>query len=359
MIKTKDQIRTILQNAYNDDRYILVGEQLTGPQDFPEDMLRRYREGSGGHMPAVLGLDLGIYGMDLLRVGIGTDRWNRFRNQAVSFAEQGGILTASHHWDNPSVEDPQSCGFCRGMFGDGTEHYWEELLTEGTEIHNRFRKDLLTAGAFLKELEDRGVPVLYRPLHEANGNWFWFTAKSCGSDHWTDGAYLKRLWRYIYELYTRELGLQNLIWVYSPNNGGGEWVKDVLYYYPGDDLVDMVGLDWYTAGKEEIYNEHHSYETLMGLGKVCAVCEFGPAGELHKLRDVAAQEQVFNALDCLHLFKGLTQRGMRCAYMLTWHTGYGALYSLGKAAEALADPFFCTLERMNQREEKGAAEKGI
>ncbi len=350
-MRTKEEIMEIMKAAYEDNSYMLVGEQLIGSNDFPEDMFERYREGSDGELPAILGIDMGIYGMDLLRTGIGSEKWYKFMDQITDFADRGGIVTASHHWDNPSVADPAECGYCRGMFGDGTEKYWDELLSEGSEINTRFKKDLYTAGMFLRELDERGVTVLWRPLHEANGCWFWFTCKSCGSQTLIGADYLKRLWRYLYNYYENELGLKNLIWVYGPNVGvDNNCTRNVMYYYPGDDVVDMVGLDWYTQGTREIYCEGRPYELMMATGKPCAITEFGPGGVLHFRNDLEAQEKAFNSVDALELLKSLTaEEGMKCAYVLTWHKGYGAFYSIGRSREALADPFFCTLDKMNKR----------
>ncbi len=354
-MRTKSEILEIMKKAYEDDSYMLVGEQLIGPSDFPEDMFKRYRESSGGEMPAILGLDLGIYGMDLLRTGIGTEKWNKFVSQSVNFAEIGGIITASHHWDNPSAENLADCKYCRGMFGDGTEKYWDELLKEGSEINKKFKNDLITGGMFLKELDAKGIPVLYRPLHEANGSWFWFTARSCGSKTWISADYLIKLWRYIYNIYVNEMEMKNLIWVYSPNVCNMlEYTKDTLYYYPGDEYVDMVGIDWYTNGENEFFNEHRSYDKIMSFGKPFAICEFGP-GKTKSLfystgKHGTAEEQMklFSSVDALNLLKDVTVNyGVKCAYMLTWHVGFGAFSGLGLAKEALSDPFFCTLDRLN------------
>lgn len=353
MIRTKEEIIKIISDAYNDDSYMLVGEQLIGRSDFPNDLFKRYSDATGGELPAILGIDLARYGMDLVRVGEGTERWCQFRDQIIDFAEKGGIVTASSHWDNPSFEDPSECGYCRGMFGDGTEKYWDMLLTEGSEINKRFKAELILEGNFLKELGDRGVVVLWRPMHEGNGNWFWFTAKSSGQcPEWINPDYMKRLWRYIYDLYVNKMGMKNLLWVYSPANGINYTRTDPLYYYPGDDVVDIVGVDWYTQGQKEIFDpSHQTYEKLMGLGKPCVLAEFGPGGDLQiKGQGVEAQEKVFNSLDFLNLMKSLTvDNNMKCAYVLTWHHGYGGVASLGKAKEAFLDPFFCTLDRLNKR----------
>ncbi len=344
----------VLEKAYEDSRFMLVGEQLIGPNDLPNDMFERYKKSSGGKLPAILGIDLGCYGVHLMKVGVGSERWYTIIDQITAFAEQGGIVTASVHWQNPTYKEEYG-PLCRGAFGDGTVKYWDELLTEGSEINKSFKEELTVDGKFLKELSDRGVTVLWRPLHEANGNWFWFTAKSQGSPEWIPGEYLVRLWRYLYDLYVNEMGIKNLIWVYGPNtssNTGNKnpfGVRDVLYYYPGDEYCDMVGVDWYTAtGKPDILGAGHPYDMIMSTGKPCAITEFGPAGKLAFKENLEAQTSAFNSVDILNLMKGMTARGMKCAYMLTWHLNYGALTSMGRAEEALADPFFCTLDGLNE-----------
>ncbi len=373
--RTKDDILQIMKDAYEDNSYMLVGEQLIGPNDFPQDMLGRYSEASGGELPAIMGIDFGIYGMNLRALreqgtAEADAKWNEFLAQTVAYAELGGIVTASHHWANPTYEMHKENGTlsesqekegkysARGAFVDGYVEYWDRLITEGDEVNTEFKKDLDAAAEFLAALKAKNVPVLFRPLHEANGNWFWFCAKSPGTptdttEGWVPAEKMIALWKYIYEYYTVEKGLDNLIWVYGPNNGGnGYGTTSADYYYPGHDYVDIVGLDWYTASKDgkAIFDQNASYEKLEALGKIFALTEFGPAGEIQFKDDVAEQEKVFSAVDFLNLMKSLTEEnGMKCAYVLTWHEGYGAISSLGKAKEALADPFFCTLRRLNDR----------
>ncbi|MBQ8207223.1 MAG: hypothetical protein IJZ89_00615 [Clostridia bacterium] len=350
-MKTKEQIMKVLENAYEDSRYMLIGEQLIGPSDLPNDMFGRFGEATGGRMPAILGLDLACYGLDLMNVGVGTERWNTILDQVTAFAEKGGIVTASSHWANPTYK-PEYGARCRGMFGDGTAKYWDELLTEGTEINKIWKEELIVDGKFLKELSDRGITVLWRPLHESNGSWFWFTAKSGGwgsTGQWMDAEYLRRLWKYLYNLYVNEMDIENLIWVYGPNiaNEGGSGIKSAMYYYPGDEYVDMLGIDWYTSGDFDRILTSHSYDKIMSRGKPCAMTEFGPAGEIALREDHEAQEKAFNAVDMLNVFKDITRRGLKIAYVLTWHENYGAIHSLGKGKEALDEGFFYDLERLN------------
>jgi mannan endo-1,4-beta-mannosidase len=83
----------------------------------------------------------------------------------------------------------------------------------------------------LKKLQDNGVPVLFRPLHEAEGKWFWWGAKG------PEPA--KKLYKIVFDRLTRVHKLQNLIWVW--NSVAKDW-------YPGNSYVDVVSADTYAQG---------------------------------------------------------------------------------------------------------------
>ncbi|MBQ8207224.1 MAG: hypothetical protein IJZ89_00620 [Clostridia bacterium] len=344
---TREQVLSVLDKVYNDSRMIMLGEQCNGGRDMPAKMLERYANATGGKYPAVMGIDLACYGLKLPELEIGGEIWNTIIDQLTDYAEKGGIITASSHFANPTGEYGPG-GLCRGKFG-GNE-MWEEMLTEGTELNKIIKEELIIDGKFLKALDDKGIPVLWRPLHEANGAWFWFCARSHSEMDWIDPEYLRRFWRYIYDLYVNEMGIKNLIWVYGPNVSqsapGG--TRDVLYYYPGDEYCDMVGVDWYSGNKNEVNYPGHSYDKIMSLGKPCALTEFGPSGPLKAPNGsgVAVQEKLFNAVDMVELMKSLKRQGLKISYVLTWCGGCGAIYSIGRGEEALADPFCVDLERL-------------
>lgn len=109
----------------------------------------------------------------------------------------------------------------------------ETLLTPGHETHVRWMHELDILAAGLAELQDAGVAVLWRPFHEVNGDWFWWGGKKPET--------FIRVWRHMFEYFTKTKGLNNLLWVYGPNHG-----KHTAEYYDGDAYVDIVGLDAYT-----------------------------------------------------------------------------------------------------------------
>jgi mannan endo-1,4-beta-mannosidase len=94
------------------------------------------------------------------------------------------------------------------------------------------KSDLDKVAALLQLLKDRDIPVLWRPLHEASGGWFWWGA--------TGARPYKALWEYMYNYLTNVKKLNNLIWVW--NGQSYDW-------YPNANTVDIVGYDYYTDAR--------------------------------------------------------------------------------------------------------------
>jgi len=93
-------------------------------------------------------------------------------------------------------------------------------------------KDIDNIAQPLLEIQAAGIPVLFRPLHEASGGWFWWGASGPES--------FKELWILLYDKLTNEYGLNNLIWVWNGQDAG---------WYPGDEYVDIMGEDIYPGEK--------------------------------------------------------------------------------------------------------------
>jgi mannan endo-1,4-beta-mannosidase len=101
--------------------------------------------------------------------------------------------------------------------------------TEGTLENKIFRRKLEGVTSLLRYYQSQGIPIIWRPLHEASGRWFWW-----GSE---DGAAYKKLYIYMFE-YFREAGIHNLLWVWTSQLDDEDW-------YPGDEYVDIVARDGY------------------------------------------------------------------------------------------------------------------
>lgn len=215
----------------------IYGEKFLSGQVCDEGMYGKEMvviKNTTGKTPAVLGLDL--MGYTPSRVENGDS--SKMVENAISFWENGGIVEVHWHWNAPSkyLKDPWYSGFYAKYTTIDLKKIMDGEDTEGYEL---LMADIDAIAAQLLRLKEAGVPILFRPLHEASGGWFWWGAS--GSE-----AYLK-LYRLLYDRLTKEYGLDNLIWVW--NGQAKDW-------YPGDAYVDIIGQDIYPG--EHVYTSQAS-----------------------------------------------------------------------------------------------------
>ena len=174
--------------------------------------------------------------------------------------QQGGLVTLSWHSDNP---------WSGGTSWDtnNVENLWE-LLTPGNYAYDNWQNQLREMADALRPLRDAGVVVLWRPLHEMNGDWFWW-----GQKRWAghEAAYVA-LYQNMFNYLTYDQGLNNLLWVYST---GVTWDRSLLNYYPGSGYVDVAGIDVYDDNVDT-WNSGRDYQDLRSLGHPLGLTEFGP-----------------------------------------------------------------------------------
>ena len=167
-------------------------------------------------------------------------------------------------WHAVPPDEDEPVTFRESIQSDLTDAQWQELITPGTHLNERWKSQVDVIAWFLKQLQYAKVPVLWRPYHEMNGGWFWWGKKK-GAD-----GYVK-LWRMLYDRLVHFHGLKNLIWVYNTNEVK-PGVDPHAAYYPGDDVVDILATDVYTEG----FNEKN-YRQLLELAddKPIALGEVG------------------------------------------------------------------------------------
>jgi mannan endo-1,4-beta-mannosidase len=201
-----------------------------------------------GHWPAIVGVDYADFG----RGGLETAKPNQ---TAIAYWRQGGLVTVSAHLYNPVRTNGG------GLRDKGVD--LASLLAANDPVHTRWMQELDILAAGLQELRAAKVVVLWRPFHEMNGDWFWWGGKD-------PGAFIK-VWRQMFDYFSIEKGLDNLIWVYAPNHG-----RNTAAYYAGDRYVDLVGLDAYT---DFVDVEHiKGYAAVAALPKPFGFTEYGPHG---------------------------------------------------------------------------------
>jgi hypothetical protein len=146
-----------------------------------------------------------------------------------------------------------------------TDAQFNDLLTPGTAINKHWYAQLDAVAEYLKELQDAHVPVLWRPLHEINGDWFWWNGVRGDDTHGT-----KQLYRMMFDRLVKFHGLKNLLWVWNPDRPSRA-DRQFVDYFPGLQYVDVLALDCYGAFEQSYYDDLNA---LSG-GKVMAISETG------------------------------------------------------------------------------------
>ncbi|MFI5837216.1 glycosyl hydrolase [Micromonospora sp. NPDC051300] len=228
---------------------------LAGQQDMSGV---RWLEENVGKAPAIAGLDLMDYSPSRVERGATSSQIE----DALGWDARGGILTLTWHWNAPTgLVDTPGKEWWRGFYTEATTFDVAAALADPDSADYRLLiRDIDAIAVQLARLRDAGVPVLWRPLHEAEGGWFWWGAKGPGP--------AKQLYRLMYDRLTRHHHLDNLVWVW--NSVSPDW-------YPGDNVVDVVSVDSYpTAGDHGAVSG--SYDRLVDLGgdrKLVALGEVG------------------------------------------------------------------------------------
>lgn len=181
-----------------------------------------------GDYPAVMGWDIGHieHGRE---ANLDAVPFSLMKEFIISSAKKGSINTISWHLDNPATG---------GSSWDTTAAV-AHILPTG-HLHTKFVGWLDQVAAFLDDLrfeDGTPVPILFRPFHELNGNWFWWCKPFC-----TQEDYIA-LWQFTVQYLKDVKGLHHLIYVYNTNNFVEE--ADFMDRYPGDDYVDMMSFDTY------------------------------------------------------------------------------------------------------------------
>jgi mannan endo-1,4-beta-mannosidase len=193
--------------------------------------------------------------------------------EAIRQYKKGAIVDLCWHAVPPTADEPVTFQPLPGadplhlasVQGKLTDQQFKDLLTPGTELHKHWEKQIDVIASYLKQLQDAKVPVLWRPYHEMNGNWFWWGGRYEGK--YTTAA----LYRQIFDRMVNYHKLNNLIWIWSvdrPTQQGREFSN----YYPGDKYLDILALDVYGNDFSQSY-----YDGLMALskGKPVTLAEVG------------------------------------------------------------------------------------
>lgn len=209
---------------------------------------------------------------DLIHLPESGQNWIDYSDISPAKAQwdANGLVGYGWHWRVPMKEGDSDLQYTADANFD-----IEQALTPGTWQNKVVEEDVEKAASILKKLQDNNIAVLWRPLHEAAGDyewgaWFWWGKQGPEKT--------KRLWIWLYDKLTNQYGLNNLIWVWTVQlyrEGKMAPMSDLQAAYPGDDYVDIVGPDVYNKTHDASPEFFNAVYTLVKGHKIVAMPECG------------------------------------------------------------------------------------
>ncbi|MDF2925312.1 MAG: hypothetical protein K0R57_4226 [Paenibacillaceae bacterium] len=229
---------------------------ISGQHDYlevPDELSNKLKNLTGSYA-GLHGYELGAI-MDQTEAQMASQRQGVV-NSAIAWYKAGGIVTITYHASLPGTSQSWS-----NVQKKISQAEFDKIVTPGTEAYNNLIKDIDKVAVSLKSLNAAGVPVLWRPYHEMNGDWFW----------WGQKNNFPKLWNIMYDRLTTYHQLNNLIWVWNPN-APNAYASPYPATFPGLEKVDILAVDIYNND----YKQSH-YDGLLALaaGKPIAIGENG------------------------------------------------------------------------------------
>lgn len=217
-----------------------------------------------GHFP-------GLWSGDFLFEADNINNRQLMVEEALRQWKKGALVNIMWHSCNPALSQP--CGWDnKGVLSKLTDAQWMELTTNGTPLNNTWKQRVDEVCGYLQFLKDRGVEVLWRPMHEMNQKVFWW-----GGRPGPNGT--QKLYRILHDYMTNEKKLTNLIWVWDIQDFGS-LAKDAITYNPGNKFWDVAALDVYD---DKSGYSLEKYNTMLSVcsGKPIAIgeCQKFPSSE--------------------------------------------------------------------------------
>lgn len=223
-----------------------------------------------GDWPAVMGFELGGIEMGDAK-SLDSVPFKKITEEVIKHYNRGGIITISWHPRNPvtTIDGGGLAGqkFPEGTAWDVTDSAVVKKVLPGGDSHEKFQSWMQRLSDFLATLktsDGQRIPLMFRPWHENSGSWFWWGEAFCSVDEY------KALWNMLQDKLLAD-GFDNIVWAYSPGCQDNLTAERLLDRYPGDDRVDVIGLDGYQWTPEE--KDVFIARTKQNLEVLCQVAQ--------------------------------------------------------------------------------------
>ncbi|CAL8097309.1 unnamed protein product [Orchesella dallaii] len=231
---------------------IISGQHNREPNSDPAKWTRIARD--------ITGLFPGLWGGDFLFLPDDVQNRQSMVDEAIRQWNAGSVVALTWHVCPPTVGE--TCNWdSGGVLAALSNDQWNSLIQNGGDLNQKWKQRLDTIVPYLQQLQDAGVVVIWRPIHEMNEGWSWW-----GGRPGSDGS------RKLYEITHDYLSpkFNNLIWVWC--------VKDVQMdsigqYWPGANYVDVASLDVWMNNQPS--DQHYQDMLNVAQGKPIALAEVG------------------------------------------------------------------------------------
>ena len=255
---------------------------------------------TGSH-PAVIGVDFSGFS------GRSKEVINRtvtvLKKNVADTYNRGGITTVAWHFSNPASKG----GF---YWVDTVSAPAMSLIKPGGSHHENYKEILRTVGDFAKSVRGKDgtlAPMIFRPFHEFDGGWFWWGKPHCSREDFI------AVWQFTVSYLRDSLGVNNFIYAFSPDNKFTT-EEEFLERYPGNDWVDMVGMDNYgDFGRDGRYNVE------AGIKKLKIVSDYAKkANKLAAFTETGLESIPNTTWWTETLLKAIKAEKMKLSYVLVW-----------------------------------------
>lgn len=269
--------------------YVLYGHQNDTHHKIGTGSTNSDSKDLTGSISAICGIDgLSLTGDELSLTddekASGEDLISKAADLSIEASNEGGIITMSAHMPNFELvkkkgKDAKGNYDYSGYTPTTTTGNIVSRIMPGGDLNDVYVGYLDMVADYAHQLEEAGVPVLFRPFHENNGSWFWWGKAYC------DASAYKNMYRYTVQYLRDTKNVHNFLYVYSP---GATFTdeSDYLSRYPGDEFIDILGFDMYDTNPTEdastdpwMKSFKGTVDLVSGLankrGKLSAVTEAG------------------------------------------------------------------------------------
>lgn len=255
---------------------------------------------TGAH-PAVIGVDIGSI-TNPGNKGVEQEKL-RLKKVITDTYNRGGVVTIAWHFNNP-------------LSGGG--FYWKEnqslasvpLLIPGGSHHHVYKTILADLAAFFRTLQTSAgdvIPLIFRPYHELDGNWFWWGKQHCTAEE------IQSLWKFTVHYLRDSMQVHNLLYAFSPDAGFTN-EEQLLERYPGDAYVDLIGMDNYAD-----FGRNGPPKTDLAIRKLQVIQTYATrAGKLTALTETGLESIPIANWWTQTLLPVVAHPELKLAYVLVW-----------------------------------------